>query len=226
MDKSKIKNQKSLWPMAFYVIFAILLIALIAISLQYFKAKKEIAYLSDPNTRQEIDKKKADELVDKVRKLIMLPEGEPTVATIQDVEKLAETQPFFKSAINGDKVLIYSEQAYIYRESDNKIINVGPVFTDNTPAALQGNNASVDVRNGTKTAGLAKNIAEQLTQNGYQILATVSAANTDYKKTQIVNLKNIDVNALAQALNADVVSELPQGEAPSQADIVIILGQQ
>lgn len=68
-------------------------------------------------------------LVDKVGRLVALPQGEtPNVATITDVEKLRE-QPFFANADNGDKVLIYStaRKAYLYRPSENKIIEVAPI---------------------------------------------------------------------------------------------------
>lgn len=75
---------------------------------------------------------------EKVGKLLTLPTDEqPTVATVQDKEKLKD-QPFFKDAQNGDKLLIYTkaQKAIIYREEGNKLINVGPVTLDTqAPAA-------------------------------------------------------------------------------------------
>lgn len=67
-------------------------------------------------------------LVNKVSKLYALPEEKPTVAQINDKEKLKE-QPFFKSAENGDYLLIFTNTklAVLYREKDNKLINVGPI---------------------------------------------------------------------------------------------------
>ncbi|RWZ78146.1 MAG: hypothetical protein EOT04_02705 [Candidatus Chaera renei] len=73
-------------------------------------------------------------LVDRVGKLMELPTGEtPTIATIQDKDKLKD-QPFFKDAQNGDKILIYAQakKAIIFRESNNKIINVGPIAINDT----------------------------------------------------------------------------------------------
>lgn len=73
--------------------------------------------------------------IDKVAKLIELPEGEkPILATVSDREKL-EGQPFFENAIMGDKVLIYAQakKAVLYRPSTNKVINVAPVAVNTSP---------------------------------------------------------------------------------------------
>jgi hypothetical protein len=67
-------------------------------------------------------------LTEKVGKLYALPTEKPTVAQINDKEKLKE-QPFFKGAQNGDYLLIFTNTklAVLYRESENKLINVGPI---------------------------------------------------------------------------------------------------
>jgi CHASE3 domain sensor protein len=74
------------------------------------------------------------DLVQRVERLIALPEDEePTIATVEDKSKLAD-QAFFADAENGDQLLIYtkSQRAIIYRPSENRIINVGPVSIDDT----------------------------------------------------------------------------------------------
>jgi hypothetical protein len=67
-------------------------------------------------------------LVAKVDKLYAIPEEEPTVAQISDKEKLKD-QPFFQSAENGDYLLIFTNAklAILYRESENRLVNVGPI---------------------------------------------------------------------------------------------------
>lgn len=70
-----------------------------------------------------------DVLLTSVGKLIALPSDEkPTIATVSDVEKIKD-QPFFKNALNGDKVLIYTKakKAILYRPSENKVVEVGAV---------------------------------------------------------------------------------------------------
>jgi hypothetical protein len=67
-----------------------------------------------------------------VSKLYYLPKDEkPTVAQIEDKSKL-EGQSFFTGAQNGDYLLVYTNAkiALLYREHDNKLVNVGPVNTD------------------------------------------------------------------------------------------------
>lgn len=77
-------------------------------------------------------------LVDKVKKLYAVPDEKPTVAQINDKEKLKE-QPFFKSAQNGDYLLIFTNAklAILYREKENKLINVGPIAITPEQAAGQ-----------------------------------------------------------------------------------------
>jgi len=64
----------------------------------------------------------------KVGKLILLPDEIPTVATVQNPEKLKD-QPFFAHAKAGDKVLVYSvaKKVYLYDPVNNIIVNVAPL---------------------------------------------------------------------------------------------------
>ncbi|HUC89313.1 MAG TPA: hypothetical protein VMR45_00765 [Patescibacteria group bacterium] len=71
-----------------------------------------------------------------VGKIYELPTGEkPTVAQIQDKSKLAG-QTFFDKSKNGDYVILYqtAKLALLYRETDKKLINVGPINLDNQQA--------------------------------------------------------------------------------------------
>ncbi len=74
----------------------------------------------------------AKDLIEKVGRLIALPEGEePTVATVSDPEKLKD-QAFFANAKVGYKVLIYTQarKAYLYDPAQNKLIEVAPITTE------------------------------------------------------------------------------------------------
>lgn len=85
---------------------------------------------ADPQyqARQEVTR-----LVERVGRLMSLPNEEPTVATVTDLEKLKD-QPFFLNAKNGDKVLIFSaaRKAVLYDPTANKIIEVAPLNNSET----------------------------------------------------------------------------------------------
>ncbi len=70
----------------------------------------------------------AADLKNKIAKIINLPDETPVVGTVNDKEKFKD-QPFFSGVENGDKLLIFPEakKAVVYREKDNKLINVGPI---------------------------------------------------------------------------------------------------
>jgi hypothetical protein len=106
----------------------------------YVSAKNDIKRLSNPS---EASKQESKDLVDRAGRLVELPKNEePTIATVKDVSKL-QSQPFFKNAQNGDKVLIYtqSKRAVLYRASTDKVIESAPVKlgeqAPGTPAPAQ-----------------------------------------------------------------------------------------
>lgn len=92
----------------------------------YFFWSKVAEFKESP---QKLAQQEVRALVSRVSQLMVLPEGEdPTVATVQDPEKLKD-QPFFANAKKGDKVLIYTnaKRAILYDPVANKILEVAPV---------------------------------------------------------------------------------------------------
>jgi hypothetical protein len=103
--------------------------------------KPEVLGLSsDPNAKAAAE---VQSVIAEVSKLIDLPADEqPVLATVADVEKLKE-QPFFRKAVNGDKVLIYGSdrRAILYRPSEKRILEVGAININQaspTPAPVEG----------------------------------------------------------------------------------------
>ncbi len=73
-------------------------------------------------------KDEAEITVEEVGKLIILPsEEKPTVANITNVEQLKIRQPFFASAHNGDKLIVFKNKVIIYRPEEKKIVDVSQV---------------------------------------------------------------------------------------------------
>lgn len=109
-----------------FVTIIIPMIAVIAVVLSGYFYLQVRSLKSSPEA---IAQKEADDIVNKVSKLVVLPKGEtPTIATVSDPEALKD-QVFFANAVKGDKVLIYAEskKAYLYSVSLNKIIDVAPL---------------------------------------------------------------------------------------------------
>lgn len=78
-------------------------------------------------------------LLENVSSHIVLPEDEkPIVASVTDIEKLSD-QDFFKSAQNGDRVIIYTQAkiAILYREEIDRVVNMAP-FTGEPIAGIDG----------------------------------------------------------------------------------------
>ncbi len=127
------KSKKTRKPI-FIVLLVILVLASVAAAGYYYSQYQDIKKNPQQVT---IDETKA--IVAKVSKSLTLPDKEqPTLATVLDKDKLKD-QAFFKDAQNGDKILIYTEakKAIIYRESEDKIINVGPILLNSDTKDLK-----------------------------------------------------------------------------------------
>lgn len=186
-------------------------------------------------------------LVRDVGKLMVLPDGEtPTIATVTDVEKLSE-QAFFKTAQNGDKVLLFgsTKEAILYRPSIGKIIKVATINDTNisTPSpSLTPQNQSnpsvtpnvskikVTVLNGTQEAGLARKAAALLGNDRYEV--STSNANEEYTTTSVSKVSGIKVTdeslrsiaSLMTSIKAQVRTLSNDETPPEGAEVVIILG--
>ena len=119
------KVQKKLWV-------TIALISILALGLVVaggvLYARNQ--YLATPEGIAAGQEKQADRIVKKAAQLLELPDEKPLVSLISDINKLS-SQKFFQEAANGDVVLIFenSRRAVIYRESENRIINDGPLVS-------------------------------------------------------------------------------------------------
>lgn len=117
------------------VIIAFLIVSLLAIAgssfgiYYYFQFQALSQRAKDPQ-------REVKDILMKVGKLIELPqEEEPTVATVQDAEKI-KSQPFFAKAQNGHRVILFTNArlAILFDEKANKLINVGTINVG-TPSA-------------------------------------------------------------------------------------------
>jgi hypothetical protein len=101
-------------------------IALIVFAYEYVHTRSQLKQLSNPKIAGQTE---TQQIINQVSKSLALPTDEkPTLATVNDATKL-RNQNFFKSARNGDKVLIYSRtgQALLYRPSTKQVIEFAPI---------------------------------------------------------------------------------------------------
>lgn len=205
----------------------------------YRQSQKEVVRLSTLEGQQEFQEKEVENLLEKVRAHMVLPEDEePTVATISDVDVLVEQQPFFIGTQNGDKVLVYvkARKAIIYSPQRDVIINVGAVIVDDNPVAIDETDEefgllAVELRNGTDTPGLSLGVSERLEEvnSAFDFIELTDASNKDYSKTVVIDLGKTDnkdlLASLGKFLGVSTINQLPEGEQESQAEVLVILGK-
>ena len=200
---------------------------------KYQQAQEQVDQLSNPEAQEEAIAKEREEILAKVGKLMILPEDEePTIATVTDAEVLSQYQPFFRKASDGDKVILYvqSGKSIIYSPDKNIIVNVGTI-------SVQGNNAAqldtenplqVEIRRGGGSQERVDILAEQLGKV-VEVTAVQDAVSQDYQGPVIVALTT-DPTRLEQAkifaanLGVQLITELPEGEENSEAEIILIVG--
>jgi hypothetical protein len=111
-----------------WMLVSIFMVVSLFLLFQYHQAQHKLASATVKANPQ------VTSVITKVQKLVVVPVDQtPTVATVQDVSKLAG-QSFFVNAKNGDKVLVYSQEkeAILYRPSTNQIVTIAPVNVSGT----------------------------------------------------------------------------------------------
>jgi len=231
--KSKKASSKNWLVITLAVLFLIAAAGFAWSYINYIKAQKQLAVLADPKAQQDAAKKELQALVDRVKKLVVLPEGEdPTIATITDAAGLAKEQPFYKDAHNGDKLLVYmqAKKAFIYDPSRNILVNVGPIYMDNSGQQTAAQSTlNVEVRNGSSKAGEGTTVSDEIKKlTGFTVVSVANAVKNDYQGNILVDQtdgsKSAMVNALKTKYNATVVSVLPAGEKATSAEVLLIVG--
>jgi hypothetical protein len=189
------------------------------------------------------------EVIGLIGKFMVVPTDEkPSVVVLKDVASLEAQQSFYHGAKDGDILILYSTRAIIYDAAANKLVAMGPVQRNEaTPAPTASGSAAfspspsvsatpiapekvtVDVRNGTTTAGLAGTMASTLKKNTWVTIGAVGDAKGSFTKTVLVDLskgkKPGAVAELERILKVTAVTELPKGESTSTADLLIIVGK-
>lgn len=96
------------------------------------------------------DSRDTSRLQEKLGAHLVLPEEEPLIATVTDVERLKKEQAFYRNAQNGDVIFIWNDKALIFRESEDKIVDFGIIVPRN-PVESQEAEAVEETVDSTET---------------------------------------------------------------------------
>jgi hypothetical protein len=216
------------------ILFLVVVVLLAYFSYQYYYIRTTVGGGAAISQTKQV--KRAEE---NIRKLFDLPSDKPQAAFIKNAATLKQSQPFFNASQDGDLVLVYSDRIIVYRPSTQKIVAMGPAPAQNNGAQAasassqtqqkQTVSPKIEVRNGTTISGLAKKVAQKISDAvaGSDVSATTSAAKTDYTETTVYAKTETGKAAaaqVAQSIKAKLTTEVPSGEGDTKSDILVIAG--
>lgn len=151
---SKDNKKMSKFVKILILLLAVFFITSVSFAGYYYKKVKDFT-----KSESALKDAKLSEVLEKVGKLVVLPQGEqPTLATVSDPSQL-QNQPFFKSAKKGDIVLVYinARRAILYDPVADKVIDIAPlnvsnpVDTTTLPQNTSTTNTEPTIQKTTKT---------------------------------------------------------------------------
>jgi len=237
MDLERKSPKRALWKI--FVLFFVL--ALIGLGIAYWQTRQRLLASLTPDGQLAYAEKEAGQVLTELSLLAILPDEEPVVATVVGAETLRAQSDFYRDAQDGDKLVMFpqAQRVYLYRPDVRRLVNVGPLTLEGETGgdgdrhaapsltAEQRAATSIEVWNGTPTAGEANRVRDLLSQQGYTVTQTDNTQ-ADYAQNQIILLGGEDHQTVADILTAQLQgvqsTEIPTGENTSSADILIILG--
>jgi cytoskeletal protein RodZ len=114
-------------------------IAMVILYQRYDETKNALNQIKQTSGTPIDGQQEAQKTLDQLAEHMILPDGKPTVATIVDLEKLKNDNPkFYEKAQVGDRLIIFSEKAILYRYEEDLIVNTAPVQINQNNAEVAG----------------------------------------------------------------------------------------
>lgn len=112
-----------------WILLVIVLAAGVA-GTMYYKNRAEKVESDPASVQQEKNQAETDRVLTALKKTILISETDaPTVARVEDPEKLKSSNPdFYKDIQTGDYLIIFPKRAIVYREANDQIINIAPII--------------------------------------------------------------------------------------------------
>lgn len=116
VDQSPVMDYKTIAIAGIVLIIGLVIFALF--SSYFFKSSKDIKSDAQSASQQKI--------IDDVAAMLSVPGDIPVIATVTNLDKLAD-QPFFAKAHEDDKLLYYqtTNKVVLYRPAEKRIIEIG-----------------------------------------------------------------------------------------------------
>jgi hypothetical protein len=132
-----LSERTKMYRRIFIIVLAVALIGTLVVSgyiyTSYQSAKEDVDLVL---TSDELSVKSKRIIKDLGDILLITDTVEPTIARIDDVDQLTNTnRDFYENAENGDYLIVYPTRAIVYRTSNKQIINIAPIVK----TADQGN---------------------------------------------------------------------------------------
>jgi Na+-transporting NADH:ubiquinone oxidoreductase subunit NqrC len=145
-DVTDIKKKNRISRVIFWLLGLALLAGLIGGGYWYYvnKIQNNPQVLgANLNPTQKSDEEKSNDTLDKLKKVLLVEdfkdkdgkELKPAIAKVTDKEKVKESnKDFYKNVENDDVLVVFPNRAIIFREKDNKVINIAPISPQQTTA--------------------------------------------------------------------------------------------
>lgn len=178
----------------------ILLLGLFA-SVVVFARQRFIAGESD-----EVYSSDGGQLLDQLSKLVVLPEEQPVVSVLDNLESVA-SKPFFKNAQQNDLLFQFtqSSKVILYRPSENKIVDIGIISDDQTYER-----PNLDPMEKAKVMS-----SQDMLTDSAEFIATESASNE--KKVKVAFYNASDVVGFTRVVESRLVAKYEQIQTSARA---------
>jgi hypothetical protein len=130
------------------LIIAVAILAILLLVSLYFNLNLAIENIL---TRDELS---SERVTQRLEDLIIIPEEDPTIATIEDPDTLRQqNEIFYADAEEGHYLVVFNDRAIIYDAQEHKLINVAPIVdntTDENSDPTTVNPESTDLTDGVE----------------------------------------------------------------------------